>query len=340
MNKLRYYLEMSCGILGKTSGLKKVANYLRYKLSKPLPVVPCEKYTPQIVHVMMTNRCNLRCNYCNASKSLEYGAATSTQEMNLEKMREAFRSPLLKNALLVDLLGGEPLLVPEIEEIVGFLKSSGHLINMSTNGLVLLKHIEGLKRNGITRINVSIYPTNLTILKKTLADINTIFPVHTSYVLTRTQLENNPEEIFDIVSFAQNAHCKSMRFWMYRPMGVNANPGEVVTDDLPAYQSFRSDATSRFKGFIFWPQSISMTNRRKRCRQLWQHIGIDSVGNIGICCGIDNCLPSDEANLFTTLADVIYNHPRIINMRKKLLDPSSIIPDECKFCNLLEDPGW
>ena len=288
----------------------------------------------------MTNRCNLRCNYCNASKSLDYDKETSTQEMTLEKMQEAFRTPFLKNALLVDLLGGEPLLVPEIEEIVGFLKTAGHLTNMSTNGLLLPKRINGLKKGGITRINVSIYPTNLAFLKKTLGDVNKVFPVHASYVLTRTQLESNPEEIDDIVDFARQARCKSMRFWMYRPMGVNADTKEIVTDDLPAYQSFYRSASARFKKFIFWPKGISMGVRRKRCRQPWQHVNIDPSGNIGICCGIDGYLPSGEANLFATAADVIYNHPQTIDLRIKLLDPSPVIPKECVNCNLLEDPGW
>ena len=322
---------------GKTG---KIANYLRYKFSRPLPVIPCVKYTPQIVHVMMTNRCNLRCNYCNASKSLEYAATASTQEMSLERIREAFRTPFLKNALLVDLLGGEPLLVPEIEDIVGFLKTSGHLTNMSTNGLLLPQHIEGLKNKGITRINVSIYPTNLALLKKTLADINKVFPVHTSYVLTRTQLESRPEEILDIVAFAQESRSKSLRFWMYRPMGINADLREIVTEDLSAYRAFHRNASARFKKFIFWPKGISTGPRRKRCRQLWQHVGIDPSGNIGICCGIDNYLPSNEANLFTTAADVIFNHPRTIDLRIKLLDPLADVPEECRHCNLLEDPGW
>ena len=139
--------------------LPKAVNYLKYKLIKPKAVVNC--YTPQIVGVMMTYKCNLRCGYCGLVKSGLVNEEKS--EMTLDIIKRAFTHPILKNAVLVDLLGGEPLLCNDFIEIVAFLSSCGHLTNTSTNGLLLADKIADLKKAGITRINVSIYPENIDI---------------------------------------------------------------------------------------------------------------------------------------------------------------------------------
>jgi MoaA/NifB/PqqE/SkfB family radical SAM enzyme len=335
MNKLLYSWEMA----RKATSLKivpKSLNYLKYRFDKQKPVV--KRYTPQIVGLMTTQKCNLRCGYCGFARE---GILEGKSEMTIDFVKLAFSHPLLKNAILVDLLGGEPLLCNDIIEIVAFLSSRGYLINTSTNGLLLADKVERLKEAGITRINVSIYPENINILKNTLKSINDVFLVHTSYVLTRSQLEKNTQEILEVIEMSRSSGCKSHRFWMFRPQGKNPNFNELVTEDLPAYRSLKLQVENNYKNYVLWPAVISSPKKITgggKCRQLWQITSIGVDGKIGVCCG--NIPPLSGVNIFTSTLDEIYNHPFVVELRKKLLDKSLIVPSICQTCNLLNETGW
>jgi hypothetical protein len=261
-------------------------------------------------------------------------------EATLEKVQRIFENPLFADCILVDLQGGEPLLVDELDRIVAYLSRRGHLINTSTNGVLLSERIADLKRAGISRINVSIYEANRAALERDLHGINRIFPVHVSYVLLRSQVEQKPEAIIETTRFARDAGCQSMRFWMYRPMGTAPDKGEIITDDNPAYMELKRRMESEFPGFCLWPAPVKVGKVKKLCPQLWQRIGCNALGNVGICCGIEDTLQGLNSNLFEGSPDVVFNHPTLVGMREKLLDPASEPPEICKTCNLLGEPGW
>ena len=63
-------------------------------------------------------------------------------------------------------------------------------------------------------------------------------------------------------------------------------------------------------------------------------------GNLGVCCGTDTLLSGPEGNIFQGAPDVVHNHPMLVEIREKLLDPDAEPPEICKHCNLLGDPGW
>jgi MoaA/NifB/PqqE/SkfB family radical SAM enzyme len=294
-------------------------------------------YTPQIVGVMLINRCNLQCNYCGLV--IDGVLKAPKEEITLEIIKKAFVHKLLKNALLVDLLGGEPLLCNDLIPIVKFLSSRGFLTNTSTNGILLLDKIEELKKAGITRINVSIYPDNFDKLKTTIEQINKIFPVHTSFVLTKTILENNLNFIFNVIDLSVKSGCKSLRFWMYRQQGKKSDSSEIIMDNSPAYKEFKEHVEEKYKRFILFPQVVHRTQaQEKKCTQLWQRTNLNFDGSIGICCGSSDLF--QDINLFQNNFNEIYNCKQVIDMRKNLLDNSVLPLEMCKKCNLLTESGW
>jgi hypothetical protein len=340
--KLSYYLEMSRKV-HPLGAAPKVWNYLKYRIL-PREVRPSVRaYAPQIASVIITKRCNLACAYCSAANMMNArGPVWRDSEATVEKIKRIFANPLFSKCLLVDLLGGEPLLVDELEDIVAYLAQRGHMVNFATNGLLLAGRIEGLKRAGIARINISLYDTNQAVLDRDLPGINRIFPVHTSRVLLRSELESNQEEIFARALAVQGAGCRSLRFYIYRPMGAVPNPGEIIDEDLPAYVEFRKRAEAALPGFCLWPAAIGKMQKGnlKRCPQLWQRISCDVSGTMGICCGTDQMLKGPHGNLFDGQPDDVWNHPTLVKMREQLKDPGREPPDICKTCNLLGDPGW
>jgi organic radical activating enzyme len=340
MSKLSYYFEMSRK-MHPVAAAPKVVNYFKYKALPKKVITRCTRYSPQIAALLLTMRCNLKCGYCNASKMLAQAKENNQDtEATLEKVRKIMENPLFSRALLVDLLGGEPLLVKDLGRIVQYLSQRGHLINTATNGILLASRIKELKTAGITRINVSLYDASRETLRKDLPYINSIFPVHASLVLLRSEVENNPHKIFETVKFAQDTRCRSLRFWMYRPMGLNPDQNEIITDINPAYRDLKRKIEETAPGFCLWPNPVKSGTLEKACSQLWQRVNCDMAGNMYICCGTEDPLGGESSNLFSAGADVVFNHPVFTGMRNKLLDADSAPPKICRNCNLLGEPGW
>jgi len=339
-SRLTFYLNMVTK-LQPAKAVPKIWNYLKYRCQPRKPIASISRNSPQIASLLLTKRCNMSCSFCNAANFMhDHSSTWQESEADLAKVQKIFENPLFSRALLVDLLGGEPMLVKELVPIVAFLAGRGHLTNLKTNGLLLADRIADLKKAGISRISVSVYEANRAALEKDLPRINKIYPVHTNTVLLRKDVESAPEKLVETVRFLKESGCLDLRFWMYRPMGEHPDPAEVLFDTDPAYLAFRSMVEQAAPGFCFWPPPTVMGPIKKLCPQLWQRTGCDMQGNMGICCGIDTMLSGPGGNLFEGDPDTIFNHPTVVRMREQLLDPQSEPPEVCKNCNLLGDPGW
>jgi uncharacterized Fe-S cluster-containing radical SAM superfamily protein len=338
--KLSYYLEMGRQI-HPLHAAPKVWNYVKYRSLAKTVHTSIRKYTPQIASVFLTKRCNLNCEYCFVRNVInKQGTAWREGEATLDKIQRIFSNPLFGNCLLVDLQGGEPLLVEDLDAIVSYLVGRGHIVNTSTNGVLLAERIAGLKRAGISRINVSLYDNNQKVIERDLSQINRVFPVHMSIVLLRSRLESDPGGLLETARFLHAEGCRSLRFWMYRPLGADPLAHEIIDDALPAYLEFRRRMDQALPGFCLWPAAVQKAPFQKRCPQVWQRIGCDVAGSMAICCGTDMTLQGPHSNLFDSDPESLFNHPTLVAMREQLLDPECEPPDICKTCNLLGEPGW
>jgi len=340
VTKISSYVSMTRRIRPMKSA-PKVWNYVKYRALSRRAETSCARYSPQIASLLLTKRCNMSCRFCNVGGFMHDKSTTwQAMEADLEKVQRIFTNPLFSSALLVDLLGGEPLLVKDLPRIVAFLSKRGHLTNMATNGVLLADQIGNLKVAGISRVSVSVYEDNRTILERDLPDINKVLPVHASMVLFRHEVERAPEAIIQTVRFLKDAGCLDLRFWIYRPIGTHPDPEEILFDDDAALLALRAQLESAIPGFCLWPVASRKGPVKKLCPQLWQRVGCDMAGDLGICCGTDVLLPAPGGNLFETSPDRVFNHPILVEMRRQLLDPVAAPPDLCLDCNLLGDPGW
>lgn len=341
MSKLSYYIDMA----RKVRPLKaapKVLNYLKYRAGQRQPITSVSRYSPQIAGLLLTKRCNMKCSFCNVATFMhDKTTAWRALEGDLEKVKRIFATPLFANALLVDILGGEPLMVKELPSIIAFLSQRGHLTNITTNGLLLADQVQTLKDAGVSRINISVYEDNRDVLERDLPKINRVFPVNTNMLIFRKDVVNAPDKLLETIRFIKESGCIDLRFWIYRPIGEHVEPDEILYDDEPALLAFREMVEKAVPGFCFWPvPPVKGERAKKLCPQLWQRISCDMQGNLGVCCGTDSFLPAPGGNLFEGDKDAVYNHPVLVKMREQLLDPDAEPPEMCKSCNLLGDPGW
>ena len=105
---------------------------------------------PLLVHIIPIRRCNLSCTYCNEFD--DFSKPVETAEM-------LHRIDLLADlgTAVMTISGGEPLLHPDLDQIIARMRQRGILSGMITNGYLLTaERIERLNRAGLEYLQISI----------------------------------------------------------------------------------------------------------------------------------------------------------------------------------------
>ncbi len=107
---------------------------------------------PRIVAFELTRRCPLNCLHCRAS-------AQSRREdiLSTDNCRNILKALADYNKAVIILTGGEPMLRPDLEDIILYARNLGHRVSMATCGSGLDKNAAGrLKAAGLMYLSFSI----------------------------------------------------------------------------------------------------------------------------------------------------------------------------------------
>jgi MoaA/NifB/PqqE/SkfB family radical SAM enzyme len=105
---------------------------------------------PIMAHIIPIRRCNLACKYCN-----EYD--DYSKPVPLETMKSRIDDLARLGTTIVTLSGGEPLLHPDLDEIIAHMRKYPIIVGMITNGYLLTAdRIQRLNRAGLDHLQISI----------------------------------------------------------------------------------------------------------------------------------------------------------------------------------------
>ncbi len=209
-----------------------------------------DRYNRQITYlrVSVTDRCNLRCIYCNPKGDLvprlRHQDVLTYEEM-LRIIDVATRLGIKK----VRITGGEPFVRKDIDLFIKELSNMPGIeeLTITTNGILLSEHIETLTTSAIKRINVSLDTlrpdrykeiTGYDGFHKVWEGIHKakeagFYPIKINVVILRGI---NEDEIMDFarLSIKEPFH---IRFIEYMPMGqeegnIGGVPGQRIRDML------------------------------------------------------------------------------------------------------------
>lgn len=112
------------------------------------------------LRLSLTDRCSLRCRYCMPAQGLPWAAAETL--LNASELLRLIRISTELGIRHVRLTGGEPLLRPDVVEIVAGIAALPHRpeVSMTTNGIRLAALARELRAAGLTRVNISLDTLN------------------------------------------------------------------------------------------------------------------------------------------------------------------------------------
>ena len=115
---------------------------------------------PILAHLIPISRCNLACGYCNEYDHSSPPVPIAKLLPRVDRLAE------LKTAVIT-ISGGEPLLHPELDDLIAHVRSRGVIAGLITNGYLLTaERIERLNRAGLDHLQISIDNVNPDAVSK------------------------------------------------------------------------------------------------------------------------------------------------------------------------------
>ncbi|XP_024376131.1 GTP 3',8-cyclase, mitochondrial isoform X2 [Physcomitrium patens] len=183
------------------------------------------------LRISLTERCNLRCNYCMPAKGVEL---TPNSELLSQKEIVRIAGTFVAGGVdKIRLTGGEPSIRSDIEEICEQLSSLPGLkhLAMTSNGIVLSRKLPRLQAAGLNQLNISLdtlVPAKFELLtrrkghNKVLQSIDTALGLGLSPVKVNTVVMRglNDDEILDFVELTRDKPI-NVRFIEFMPFDGN-----------------------------------------------------------------------------------------------------------------------
>jgi MoaA/NifB/PqqE/SkfB family radical SAM enzyme len=105
---------------------------------------------PVLAHIVPTRRCNLSCTYCNEFDDFSKPVPAAEMLRRIDRLADLGTS-------IISFSGGEPLLHPELDDLIARIRRRGAIAGMITNGLLLTAdRIQKLNRAGLEHMQISI----------------------------------------------------------------------------------------------------------------------------------------------------------------------------------------
>jgi MoaA/NifB/PqqE/SkfB family radical SAM enzyme len=109
---------------------------------------------PLLAHIIPMRRCNLACTYCNEFDDFSKPVPIEEMYHRIDKLGALGTS-------VVTISGGEPLMHPELDDVIRRIRANGMVAGLITNGYLLVaERIQRLNRAGLEWLQISIDNVN------------------------------------------------------------------------------------------------------------------------------------------------------------------------------------
>ena len=257
------------------------------------------------IYIEITNICNLNCSFCGNNKRTKKEMSLSEFETILKKINKYTDYIYLH-------VKGEPLLHSNLEGILTLAEKYNKHVNITTNGTLLKKNIDILKRSKMLRqINISLHSEN--------------------------KLPNYFNDVFDAVSKLKDIYIV-YRIWINTKEDtilsfLKEKYGDIVLNILNEKNILIKDKIYLNKNEKFiWPDiNNNYYEECGRCLGLDTHIAILVDGTISICC-LDSDAISNLGNIFDDDLETVLKSDKVKKIKEQFNNNKSYL-EICKHCS-------
>jgi MoaA/NifB/PqqE/SkfB family radical SAM enzyme len=201
------------------------------KLAKGIGLSKFGKKTPLVVINKVTFKCNLKCKYCGYWK-------TPRKDMTTEQCKRAISEFADAGCVYWEFTGGEPTIRKDIGDLIGHAKDCGLMVSVATNGLLVKKKAEALKKADFIHISFDgdkkVHETmrGKGTHKKSMGAIRFAIDnginVYPETVLSKVSLANDFDSISKAVDFAESIGKRLTITFPYRDAYNWKNVDEIT----------------------------------------------------------------------------------------------------------------
>jgi MoaA/NifB/PqqE/SkfB family radical SAM enzyme len=238
---------------------------------------------PLLAHIIPIRRCNLACEYCNEFDDFSKPVPLETMFRRIDKLGELGTS-------VVTISGGEPLLHPELDEVIRRIRRDGMVAGLITNGYLLVaERIQRLNKAGLEWLQISIDNVNpddvsnksLKVLDKKLELLAEQADFHVNINSVVGGGVRNPQDALTIGR-------RAMALGFSSTIGIiHDGDGQVqplTEDERAVYQEMKSMEKRSFTRINAFQDNISQGRPNQwRCRAGARYLYICEDGLVHYC---------------------------------------------------------
>ncbi|HRZ97833.1 MAG TPA: radical SAM/SPASM domain-containing protein [Paludibacter sp.] len=274
------------------------------------------------IYIEITNSCNFDCSFCfKSSRALKFMSVVEFQ-LIINKIRP-YTDYIYLHVL------GEPLLHPQLDEMLTLANAANLYVNITTNGALIERKKEILMRHSVRQINISLHDAEENIA---LQNIDRYF-----------------ETIFNYADEAASKTYINLRLWNsgedksleFNKICIDkiANKFNLSVEDLKMYDTNNG---IKLADHVFlqhaprfdWPDGETSRNQEnKNCYALRDHIAILCDGTVVPCC-LDADGNINLGNIFTEDFQEIILSDRALKIRTGFQN-NKITEEFCKSCGFI-----
>ncbi|MFQ5472425.1 MAG: radical SAM protein [Dehalococcoidia bacterium] len=237
---------------------------------------------PIDAQLIVTRRCNLSCGYCSEYDNFSNPVPLEDLKLRIDALHRL-------GSANITLLGGEPLMHPDVAEIVAYSARESN-VSLVTNGFLLRNGaIEELNQAGLNNLTVSIdtlHADNTRYIQKSLRSLRTRlerlhrlahFDVHITAVLCESSKDDFRELIDEIKSFGFRMSLNLI----HNAKGYISIGGEEY---LELYEHFYENAQPfTYLDYEYGKKLLKGERPEWTCRAGARYLYVDEHGDVQLC---------------------------------------------------------
>jgi len=238
---------------------------------------------PVLVHIVPMRRCNLACAYCNEYDKTSDPVPIDVMLARIDKLAEF-------NTSVITISGGEPMMHPEIYNIIARIRHHGMIAGLISNGYYFQpEKVKKLNEAGLDYLQISIDNVNpdevsnksLKVLDQKLVNLRDFakFKVNINSVLGSGVA--NPDDALTIAKRAVELGFSSTVGVLHDDSGLLKGLSEHEAD---VYKQVKALGTRSYARWNWFQDNLAEGKEYKwRCRAGSRYLYVDEAGIVSWC---------------------------------------------------------